>query len=516
MPRRTRHLDRRAFLRLCGVTGASAALPGSLAGCGGSPAGDADASAVDGAALPVPPLLDGELDGDVRVFRLELQTGTVELVAGAVTATFGINGPYLGPTLRFRRGERVRLEVTNSLAETSTLHWHGVHVPARSDGGPYVTIAPGATWVTEYDVIQRAATAWYHPHQMHETARQVYMGMAGVILVEDPDATTELPSTYGVDDLPLVIQDRRLFADGSHPYSDGTAIAMHDMMAGMKGETILVNGVERPRGVIPRGLVRLRVLNGSNARNYHLGFADDRSVVQIASDGGLLAAPVPTRRVLVAPGERVELLVDFSGDAPGTAVALHSYSGEVFDALFTGPMGANLADDLDRTTFEIATFEVGAAPSSTIAPPGELDPIVRMTAADAARTRPIELAMAMGSVSLNGVQMTGLEPVPAAISFAIPVGDVELWEVRNTSGMAHPFHVHNRHFQVLDIDGVPPATPLAGWKDTVLVAPGQLVRLLLPFDGTADPDFPYMFHCHILEHEDHGMMGRFFLVDPAA
>ena len=498
--------SRRDLLHGLGLAGAALALP--AAGCGGDDA----VTPPGGDALPVPPLDEGELVAGVRVFRLELQRGTVDFGAGAPTATYGVNGAFLGPTLHLRRGERVRLEVTNSLGEVSSVHWHGLVVPARSDGGPYLPIEPGATWSVDIDVDQRASTVWYHPHPMHQTARQVYMGLAGLIVVDEATPRADLPSTYGVDDLPLVIQDRRLFADGTHPYSAGATLAMHDMMAGLKGETMLVNGVVEPRGVVPRGLVRLRVLNGSNARNYHLGFDDGRSFRVIASDGGLLAAPIVTTRALVAPGERVELLVDFGADAAGATVRLQSFSGEVAAQLFTGMMGANLADALDRATFDLATFEIGAPPAATIVPPAAFEPIIRGAATDAVRTRAVEMSMRAGGLYLNGTRMMELEPVPEAISFMIPEADVELWTITNTSGMAHPFHVHHRAFQVLDIDGAPPPAALAGWKDTVLVAPGQVVRLLIDFRGTADAGHPYMFHCHILEHEDHGMMGRFFLV----
>jgi bilirubin oxidase len=451
------------------------------------------------------------VEGDVRVFRLEMQQGQLEWIAGAPTATYGINGAFLGPTLRFRRGERVRLEVTNSLAETSTLHWHGMQVPAQMDGGPYQTVAPNTTWTAEYDVVQRAMTAWYHPHQMHETGRQVYMGMAGLILVEDPAQTAALPAQYGVDDLPLVIQDRRFFADGTHPYSPGSSLGQHDMMAGLRGDTMLVNGVAKARCVVPRGLVRLRILNGSNARNYNLGFSDDRSFLQIASDGGLLDAPVATTRVLLAPGERAEILVEFAADAPGSALQLRSYSGEVFASLFTGPMGANLADSIDRSTFDIMTFEAGTE-TATAEAPTSFEPIVRMSEGDVVRTRSIALSMATGNWLINGTQMASTANVPTAINFQIKSGETELWELTNTSGMAHPIHLHHRQFQILDIDGTAPPPALAGWKDTVIVAPGRKVRLLIRFEGTPDAQFPYMFHCHILEHEDMGMMGQFYIV----
>jgi FtsP/CotA-like multicopper oxidase with cupredoxin domain len=501
-------LRRRTFLKAaCGAVGASL-FPLGL-GCGDDPS-DPDL----GGAFPVPPLLDGELVGGVRVFHLDLAAGEMEWVAGAPTATFGVNGAYLGPTLRFRRGERVRLEVTNSLGETTTLHWHGMQLPARSDGGPYQPIAAGTTWVSEYDVVQRPMTAWYHAHQMHLTARHVYMGLAGLILVEDPAQDVALPSTYGVDDLPLVIQDRRLFADGTHPYSPGKTPSMHDMMSGLRGDTLLVNGQIRPTGVVPQGLVRLRLLNGSNARIYNLGLSDDRTFLHIASDGGLLEAPLSTNRVRLAPGERAEILVDFGADPTAASVQLRSYSGEIFASLFTGMMGANLSDDLDRTTFDIMTFEIGTALPDEIVPPDQFEPIERMAEADAVRTRPIVLSMTGPTVAINGAQMTELGSVPDAINFQIRSGETEIWNITNTSGMAHPLHIHHRHFQILDVDGGPPSPAQAGWKDTVLVGPGQVIRVLLRFDGTADLQYPYMFHCHILEHEDMGMMGQFFIIDP--
>ncbi len=521
---------RRSLLKLAGAAGVSLVLPLPLSACGGDPdgpdAGDGgpdggpdDASAPDAGPstgpLPVPPLLEGELSGGVRTFQLDLQTGTMEFVPGTSTATYGVNGPFLGPTLHFRRGERVRLEVTNSLSETTTLHWHGMELPAQSDGGPYLTIDPGATWITEYDVIQRPLMAWYHPHQMGETARHVYMGIAGLIYLDDPSVSIDLPSTYGVDDLPLVVQDRRFNADGTHPYSDPSSpLAMRDRMAGLKGETMLVNGLVSPRGSVPRGLVRLRILNGSNSRNFNFGFSDDRTFQHIGNEGGLFEAPFDATRVLLSPGERAEILVDFGADEANAEVVLRSYSGEVFSALFTGGMGGALADDLDRTTFDVMTFVVGEPPAATITPPTSFEPIERMLEADAVRTRPIALAMRSGGVFINNEQMLSMVSVPDAINYRIPVGDTEIWEVRNSSGMAHPLHIHHRHFQVLDINGLPPPPHLAGWKDTILVEASQLIRLILRFDGSTDSAFPYMFHCHILEHEDDGMMGQFYIVDP--
>ncbi len=510
-------LSRRNVLKLAGaglvapfVIGACGSDSSEGTGDGGPVSGDG--GPLPGGLLAVPPMLEGELVDGVRVFQLNLQAGSVEWIAGNPTPTYGVNGPVLGPTLHFRKGESTRIEVTNSLEESTTIHWHGMEVPARSDGGPYQVISAGATWVSEFDVIQRPMMAWYHPHLMHQTARHVYMGMAGLIYVDDPAEQVDLPSTYGIDDLPIVIQDRRFAADGTHPYSNSGSLDMIDRMAGLKGETMLVNGLVDANYTIQKGLIRLRLLNGSNARNYNLGFSDGRTFQLIGSDGGLLEAPIEVTRVLLGPAERAEILVDFSGDSTGDSLKLQSFSGEVFGRLFTGNMGANLADALDNATFDIMSFEVGDPPAATITPPASFAALDFLSETDAVRTRSIDLSMRMGSVFINREQMLNMNSVPAAINFSINAGEVEIWEVSNSSGMAHPLHLHNRHFQILDIDGATPTAQLAGWKDTVLVRPGQSLRLLVHFQGTADADVPYMFHCHILEHEDAGMMGQFYIV----
>ncbi len=464
--------------------------------------------------LPLPGQLDGELVDGVRVFRLNLQEGRVEWVPDNPTDTYGINGTFLGPSLRFRKGERVRIEVTNALQEPTTLHWHGMELPARSDGGPYQIIDPGETWISEYDVIQRPLMAWYHPHQMHETGRQVYMGMAGLIFIDDPSQNIDLPSTYGVDDIPLVVQDRRFESDGRHPYSAGRSLGTLDQFAGLKGDTILVNGAITPEHTVLKGLMRFRILNGSNARNYNFGFSDDRSFQYIGNEGGLLESSITANRVLLSPAERAEILVDFGDDATDAQVKLQSYSGEVKNTLFTGNMGRFFADTLDEQTFDIMTFKVGEVPMTTIVPPTTFEAIPRPLEADADRSRTIGLSMRMGSVFINNERMLSMDSVPAAINFSIASGDTEIWRITNSSGMAHPLHIHNRHFRVLDIDGQAPPAHLAGYKDTILVNPNQVVRVMIEFQGVGDPSFPYMFHCHILEHEDGGMMGQFYIVDP--
>ncbi len=504
-------LSRRTVLKSAAAAGATLAVSDLLSACGSESDSDVEVPRSN-APFPLPLQLEGELSGNLRTFKLSMQKGTMEWIAGRPTDTFGINGNYLGPTLRFNRGERVRLEVHNGLGEISTLHWHGIQLPAQSDGGPYQTIDPGATWVTEYDIVQRALMAWYHPHHMHETGRQVYMGMAGLIYIDDKSQEVELPSEYGVNDIPLVIQDRRFNSDGTHVYSTGDISSQNDRMAGVKGKTILVNGAVGPELRVLKGLTRFRILNGSNARNYNLGFSDNRAFQYIGNEGGLFENAIDSTRVLLSPGERADILVDFTGAASTTSIRLQSYSGEVHAELFSGRMGSNLSDAYDQSTFDIMTLQVAEDVGQVISPPKEFAAITPMLETAAVRTRTLELSMARGDVFINGAQMLDTTSVSQAISFNIPAGDTEIWTLTNSSGMAHPVHIHHRHFQILDIDGAQPPAYLRGWKDTVLVRPNQVIRVLLKFEGTTDPNFPYMFHCHILEHEDAGMMGQFYIV----
>ncbi|HEC07317.1 MAG TPA: hypothetical protein ENJ12_10715, partial [Thiolapillus brandeum] len=278
--------------------------------------------------LAIPPVLDGYSNSKGTViFDLEMQHGEQNFIDDSLTPTMGINGDYLGPVIRVSRDDHVRMNVRNSLREASTLHWHGVHLPAEMDGGPHQVIAPGITWSPEFQIRQPASTLWYHSHMLHQTGRQVYHGLAGLIYVEDEvSAALQLPDTYGVDDIPLVIQDRVFHADGSFLYDNST---MGPGARGMMGDVALVNGVPFPTLKVQRRRTRFRILNGSNARIYNLEFSDQRRFLQIASDGGLLRRRVPLRRLRLAPGERAEIVVVFDwdddvylrnlGDAPGGA-----------------------------------------------------------------------------------------------------------------------------------------------------------------------------------------------------
>jgi suppressor of ftsI len=232
--------------------------------------------------LAIPALLQPRQEHGRKVFELSLQAGRAELRPGEPAETWGANGAYLGPTLRAARGDRVEVHVRNELPETTTIHWHGMHLPAAADGGPHQLIESGDTWKPSWTIEQPAATLWYNPHG--ETADHVYRGVAGLSVLDDPETgRLAVPDEYGVDDIPLVLQDKRLHDDGSLDFSERWISPI-----GRLGDTILVNGTYDPYLEIGDERVRFRLLNASNARIYNIGFADDREFDLIATEGGLL------------------------------------------------------------------------------------------------------------------------------------------------------------------------------------------------------------------------------------
>lgn len=232
--------------------------------------------------LQIPPLAASTVGPDgVRSFDLDMQSGTSDLGHGPDTETWGVNGSYLGPTIRAKRGETVRMNVSNRLGVSSTLHWHGMHLPAAMDGGPHQLVEPGTTWSPQWTVDQPAATLWYHPHMHGETADHVYRGIAGMFLIDDP-AGAALPDRDGVDDVPVIVQDKKFNGERL----DASSAIFND--TGVLGDEILVNGTPGPYLDVTTERVRLRLLNASNARVYNFGFSDDRDFQLIGTDGGYL------------------------------------------------------------------------------------------------------------------------------------------------------------------------------------------------------------------------------------
>jgi FtsP/CotA-like multicopper oxidase with cupredoxin domain len=460
--------------------------------------------------LKIPKLDTGEIIEGKRVFNLNIAKASSEFFKGIFTETVGINQAFLGTTLRARRDETVQLNITNQLGEITTVHWHGMHLPPSMDGGPHQAINQNETWRPEFKIDQQATTLWYHSHTHEKTGEQVYRGQAGMFILDDDNSEQlALPSEYGVDDIPLIIQDRRFNSDGSFQYLS----SMRDRMMGMKGDTILVNGTLKPVANVERRLIRLRLLNGSNARIYNFGFSDNRKFDQIASDGGFLEQAVSLERLRLSPGERAEILVDFQD---GRQCSLQSFAdssagissiGASRRGMFGNIVGSETTAMQDDETINILDFNPIDTQIASHTVPTVLNTISRLKVADAQTTRSFTLSMDRMRFAINGKSMDMMR-----IDETIPLGATEIWEVTNNSEMTHSFHVHDVQYQILSRNGETPAANEQGWKDTIIVDPMETVQIIMQFKDYADANIPYMYHCHILEHEDQGMMGQFLVI----
>lgn len=544
-----------------------------------------------------------------------------KLVKGPANTLAEIPGSYLGPVMRFEKGQKIRINLHNQLDEATITHWHGLHVPAEMDGHPLYAIDKGQTFVYEFEMLNRASMNIYHPHPHNTTARQVYHGLAGAILVNDAEERRlELPS--GEYEVPIVIQDRRFDANNQLQYVHG----MHDRMMGFYGDRILVNGRADFQLDVASRAYRFRVLNGSTARIYKLAWDDNTPLTVIGTDGGLLEVPVNKPYVMLAPGERLDIWADFSGRKVGSQLVLRSrsFSGALpkMAERMMGGMGGGehgggrgmgmhasalpMGSDYPIFTIKVAR-QVGDSPKL----PDSLAQIKRYTLHDTANPdKPVPIGISEGPMRmvLNGRPYAYNDILPGE---RIPFNTVQLMEIfhahggsgghgdkaggehgsdagkgqgmrhgnREESGgrrmggmgmggmnhgggqdegghkmgmmrgmdhggegkgsdhqmggmggmgmggnmgmmmsMAHPIHLHGQYFQILsrtvgmgEGDGyatVKDGFIEGGWKDTVLVMPGERVRIIKPFQ-----DFKglFMYHCHNLEHEDMGMM-RDFLV----
>ena len=462
-----------------GVVGVVAAVA-SLAGCGEAVSKvKLDTPAL--APLSIPPLLEPTIENGVSHYDLTIGTSQHDYKQARMTDTYSYNGlSVLGPTLRLKSGASVAISVHNDLDEVTTTHWHGGDVPAEDDGGPHSPIEPGTTWVADFEVIQPAATLWYHPHRHGATAEHVYLGGAGLIIIDDDNPTgTLLPATYGIDDIPVIIQDRAFTADGQLDF------AINDGDDGKLDDILTVNGTLDPYVETPTGLVRLRLLNGSQARIYRLS-VDSADMIKIASDGGYLSNPVAIDELAIAPGDRAEIIVNV---------------GAEFVALVDSELGRVLELRPDASVSGAGTL------------PDTLATIDRISESEIAVDRVFHMEDARNwwdfspKWAFNGVQFD-MNRIDETVQF----GDTERWTLTVGDGQ-HVFHVHQTMFQILAINGEPPPPEEAGWEDSVWVNADREVVIAARFDTYATEDIPYLFHCHILDHEDLEMMGQYQIVD---
>ena len=449
--------------------------------------------------------------------------GTV--TKGDATHLVEIPGSYLGPIIRARKGEKFRVRFTNRIPQSSIIHWHGLHVPEKADGHPRFVIGPGETYVYEFQVDNRAGTYWYHPHPHGNTGPQVYQGMAGLFLIsDDEEQSLGLPS--GAQDVPLVIQDRTFDPNGQLIYLPG---GMMDRMRGFLGDRILVNG--RPNFDLSVGTrpYRLRLLNGSNSRIYKLAWSDGSPMTVIGTDGGLLEKPVQRQYITLAPAQRIDLWVDFSKYPTGTKLRLQSLefsAGASTRGMMGGMMGgANYLPNGAR--FDVLTVSVDRKENGGETLPSKLSTFTlpqMNEAINAGNPKRFVLEMERGGWTINGrvFQMTAV-----AKDEKVKLNTTEAWVFDNRIGgmgmgggmsLPHPMHVHQLQYRIVERQvssrGIDDWNTLSGgfvdegWHDTVLVMPGEKVKILMKFE-----DYPglFLYHCHNLEHEDMGMMRNFLI-----
>jgi len=426
--------------------------------------------------LKIPPVLDSISEDEVT-YIVRAQKGETEIFDGTETKTYGYNGDFLGPVLRFSKGDNVKVRTVNELDEETTFHWHGLIVPGEADGGPHESLNPGEEKFIEFKVKQEASTLWFHPHPDGKTAEQVYNGLAGLVYIEDDNSKSlNLPNKYGENDIPLIFQDRTFDNERQLNYS---AAKNED---GTIGETLLINGTLNPKLTVNQEKVRLRLLNGSNARNYTFKLNTGDSFVQVATDGGYLNEPKKLNTITLTPSERAEVVIDFSQFNTKDELAL--------------------INEVDGSI--LLPFEVSNQSGEDSSIPKEMNDFkITEDEMDLPVTKEVELFGMMDKVTINGKKFD-----PERIDFTQEQGKTEVWEIYNKpdemGGMIHPFHIHGAQFKVLSRTGEKPPENEQGWKDTISVEPDETVKVAVQFKEKG----VYMFHCHILEHEDNGMMGQ--------
>ncbi|WP_143354481.1 multicopper oxidase CueO [Erwinia amylovora] len=530
-------MQRRDFIKLSAALGAAGALPVWSR---------ALMAAEQRPLLPIPTLLIPDARSEISLTAQAINSSW----RGKRVPGWGYHANLPGPAIQLERGKEVNITLYNRLPEATTVHWHGLEVPGNVDGGPQARIEPNHSRRVTFTPDQPAATCWFHPHLHGRTGFQVAQGLAGLVLITDPESgKLLLPKQWGIDDIPVILQDKRLSADGSRiDYK----LDIMSAAVGWFGDTMLTNGAIYPQHGVPRGWLRLRLLNGCNARSLNLTTSDKRPMYVIASDGGLLAEAVQVSELPMMPGERYEVLVDTA-------------DGKAFDlqTLPVRQMGMTL-EPFNQPLPVLSLVPLQVQASGTL--PDKLVDLPAMPSSQGLNTRWLQLTMdaeldkrgmqalmdryghaAMAGISMdahgggkkaganhqqmssidhremtgmnhgssaqqqkydfhNGNQINGMAFNMDKPSYEVKRGVYEKWTISGEGDeMLHPFHIHGTQFRILSENGKPPAAHRSGWKDTVRVE-GWRSEVLVRFNHQADRAHAYMAHCHLLEHEDSGMM----------
>jgi spore coat protein A len=475
-----KRIDRRRFL----VTSGSAAVLG-LAGSAQPRAESRPPVEPFRMALPIPPVLSPvRSDSAADYYEIVQREAAAEIVPGMRTRIWGYNGIFPGPTIEARCGRPIVVTHTNRLDRPTVVHLHGGITRPESDGFPTDTLAPGETRSIRYDNTGQPATLWYHDHSWQGSGRNLYMGLAGLHLLNgDSDVEQQLPN--GRHDIPLMLQDRSFTRDGELAYD-------HDRHHGAVGRVMLVNGAPWPVLDVAARKYRFRIVNASNAMPVRLALSTHQPLLQIATDQGLLPTPVTLSSIGLTMGERIEVVIDFSVYPIGTRIVLLNQRGD---------------DELGR----IMRFDVVRAERDDSRVPARLADFEPLHPRQARRTRTF-VFHGRPTISVPpGVQwMINNEQFdPGRVDADPELGDIEVWRLVNRSflgrTMLHPVHTHLAPFQILRRNERPPLRQECGWKDTVALEDGDEVDVIIRWSGYRGR---YLLHCHNLEHEDHSMMAR--------
>lgn len=435
-------------------------------------------------------------------FNLNLVDTFAQFRTGNQTITAGVDNKFWGPTLFLNKGDTVHMNVHNGLNDSTTVHWHGMHLPAVMDGGPHQVIPPGTTWQPYWKVTNNAATYWYHPHLHEMTQEQLTKGLGGFIIVnDDEESALALPRTYGVDDIPLMLTSRR--------YDNSNAFVFTNTAY---GDYMLTNGTPDAEVDLPKQYVRLRILNAEMERAYNIGFSDNRTFYIIGNDGGLLNAPVSVTRVILAVGERVEILVNLGNDNIGSTLDLKAYnSGQAFGFPGGEPgTSGEFGSLLNNIDFNLLHINVIAATNNPVtAVPSTLANNTYWTANDATVNRTVTVTGGNPGQPQNPFGFDNSHFDFNTINHTVNLNDIEKWTITNSNVFGHAFHIHDVQFKIVSRSTGSVGTHESGWKDLLYLPKNTSATFVAKFEDYSDSVHPFMYHCHFANHEDGGMMGQF-------